>query len=83
MSRFLKMLVCAVCLSAVTVPVLPVNACPMCKTANDENLNPEAVNRPRAYMYSILFMLAVPATLFTGFSIAFYRMSQQPLPEDM
>ena len=53
----------------------------MCKTANDENLNPEAVDRPKAYMYSILFMLAVPATLFTGFSVAFYRMSQGQLGE--
>ena len=49
------------------------DACPMCREANetDDNL-------PRAYMYSILFMLAVPASVFTGFGIGFYRLSRQP-----
>ncbi len=47
-------------------------ACPMCRAANESD---EAL--PRAYMYSILFMLAVPATLFTGFSIGFYRLSKR------
>ena len=36
-------------------------ACPMCKTAIEEESNV-----PRAYMLSILFMLAMPATIFTG-----------------
>ncbi len=49
-----------------------VQACPGCKTANEtDNL------RPQAYMYSILFMLGMPATVFTGFGIAFYRMSRK------
>ncbi len=47
-------------------------ACPGCKNANDT-----ASLRPRAYMYSILFMLAMPATVFTGFGIAFYRLSRK------
>ncbi len=47
-------------------------ACPGCKNANEtESL------RPRAYMYSILFMLGMPATVFTGFGIAFYRLSRR------
>ncbi len=47
-------------------------ACPMCRQANetDDRL-------PRAYMYSILFMLSVPAMLVTGFGVGFYRLSRQ------
>lgn len=30
-------------------------------------------NLPTAYMYSILFMLAMPALVFAGFGIAIYR----------
>jgi len=49
-----------------------VMACPGCKTANEtDNL------RPRAYMLSILFMLGMPATVFAGFGVAFYRMSRR------
>ena len=53
-------------------------ACPMCKAANESTDDP----RPRAYMYSILFMLAMPATIFAGFSIGFYRLSKQGHTED-
>jgi hypothetical protein len=50
----------------------PLVACPGCKNANEtESL------RPRAYMYSILFMLGMPASVFAGFGIAFYRMSRR------
>lgn len=50
-------------------------ACPMCKLANESKQGNEAENlRPKAYMYSILFMLSMPATLTAGFSIAFYRL---------
>ncbi len=49
-----------------------VSACPSCKNANETDLR-----RPRAYMYSILFMLAMPATVFTGFGISFYRLNRQ------
>jgi hypothetical protein len=53
-------------------------ACPGCKNANEtESL------RPRAYMYSILFMLGMPATVFTGFGIAFYRMSRRSMQEQL
>ena len=56
-------------------------ACPMCQIANESKAN-DAL--PRAYMYSILFMLAVPTSLAAGFGIGFYRLSKQqpqiPLP---
>ena len=53
-------------------------ACPGCKNANEtESL------RPRAYMYSILFMLGMPATVFTGFGIAFYRMSRRSMQDQL
>jgi hypothetical protein len=53
-------------------------ACPMCKYANEADQTGEHMNRrPNAYMYSILFMLAMPATIFTVFGISFYRLSQQ------
>lgn len=46
----------------------PAWACPMCAetVAADDHL-------PRAYMYSIVFMLAMPAMVFTGFGIGIYR----------
>ena len=47
-------------------------ACPMCRQANQTDSA-----RPRAYMYSILFMLAVPATVATGFGVGFYRLSKK------
>ena len=48
------------------------DACPMCRNANetDDSL-------PQAYMYSIIFMISMPAMIFTGFSVAFYRLSKQ------
>ena len=60
------------------VPALPsAQACPMCKLANesgqDENCGVTNA-RPRAYMYSILFMLSMPATLTAGFGFGFYRL---------
>ena len=50
----------------------------MCKYANESEQATEAENaRPKAYMYSILFMLSMPATIFTGFSLGFYRLWRQ------
>jgi hypothetical protein len=44
----------------------PVRACPMCQVANETGQGDEECvvrdARPRAYMYSILFMLSMPAT---------------------
>ena len=47
-------------------------ACPMCRAANETD---SAL--PRAYMVSILFMLAVPGMLVTGYGVGFYRLSKQ------
>ncbi len=56
------------CLSAAK----PASACPMCKLANESD------NRlPRAYMYSILFMIGMPMTVLSGFSIGFWRLSRK------
>lgn len=58
--------------------VQPAQACPMCKYANenaeDSAEMTEAARRPRAYMYSIIFMISMPATILAGFSFSFYRM---------
>lgn len=62
-------------LGLVLVTGLAVNtamACPMCKNATETD-----DRKPQAYMYSILFMMAVPATIFTGFGITFYRLSRK------
>lgn len=48
------------------------SACPTCKNANEADKN-----KPRAYMYSILFMIGMPATIFTGFGVSFYRMTKR------
>ncbi|MCH9654499.1 MAG: hypothetical protein K0U86_22195 [Planctomycetes bacterium] len=47
-------------------------ACPMCKQLNDTD-----DNKPRAYMYSITFMLTMPAIIFSCFGVAFYRMNRR------
>lgn len=47
-------------------------ACPNCKFANESESN-----RPKAYMYSILFMIGMPATIFTGFGVSLYRMTKK------
>jgi LytS/YehU family sensor histidine kinase len=50
----------------------PVSACPMCKLASES-----ASRQPRAYMYSVLFMMSMPMIITGGFGIAFYRLSRQ------
>lgn len=71
----------AVCLSSVLLVGLTstssIQACPMCKAALANSEDPAVAARPKAYMYSILFMISMPATLATLFGISFYRMSRQ------
>jgi len=59
-------------------PGLPTaQACPMCQLANESGKDGTCGDqnaRPRAYMYSILFMLSMPATLTAGFGFGFYRL---------
>ncbi len=47
--------------------VSPASACPMCQVATEEA---EEQNLPAAMMYSILFMLAVPASIVSGLAKA-------------
>ncbi|QDT40882.1 hypothetical protein Pan241w_09410 [Gimesia alba] len=47
-------------------------ACPMCKQLNETD-----DQKPRAYMYSITFMLTMPAILLSGFGVAFYKMNRR------
>lgn len=47
-------------------------ACPNCKAANESD-----TLKPKAYMYSILFMIGMPATIFAGFSVSFWRMNRK------
>ncbi len=57
-------------------------ACPMCQIANESGENAAIRDaRPRAYMYSILFMLSMPATLLTGYGFGFYRLHRQQLAQ--
>lgn len=71
--RFLlAALVTLACFAPQVIGMSSAAACPMCKIANESD-----DRRPRAYMYSILFMLAMPATVFTGFGISFYRLARK------
>ena len=62
---------CLIAATTVLIAALPqaVWACPMCAetVAADDNL-------PKAYMYSILFMMGMPAILASGFGFAFFRL---------
>ena len=71
MSRWIKTLIVAAVLAGSLAGPAPVMACPMCKVAQEDAEDPAVAARPRAYMYSILFMLSMPATLFTFFGVTF------------
>ncbi len=77
MSRMLRSCVLLLVIAAATGTFISpwqtsAAACPGCKNATETD-----PLLPKAYMYSILFMLAMPATVFTGFGIAFYRLSRK------
>jgi|GEM_PF-350596 len=85
MSMSLRLL-CVVAVLGSTVGLTSTaTACPMCKIAHEDALDPSVAARPKAYMYSILFMLAMPAGLATTFGVTFYRLSkkQQELNEQL
>jgi len=68
-------LLAATILAASAFAATPSYACPYCKFANEEKQKDEVTNpRPKAYMYSILFMLSMPASLLTAFGYGFYRL---------
>ena len=69
-SIFLLALITASGLFAQTTQVA--HACPMCKVANETD-----AYLPRAYMYSILFMLGMPATICASLGVGLYRLNQK------
>lgn len=73
MRRLLSLLLIAF-LAGTTALSIPqaASACPMCKTANEQD-----EKRPKAYMYSILFMLAMPAIIFGSFGYGLYVMNKK------
>ena len=85
LSRFFQVVVLAVALMVMSGSTA--DACPMCQAANEDGQvdgldGPQAMTTvPRAYMYSILFMLAVPAGLLASFGIGFYRLSKRASAE--
>ncbi|WP_437194123.1 hypothetical protein [Planctomicrobium sp. SH527] len=76
MQRTLKIL-CLMIAGGFALTAQPVQACPMCKIAHEDSTDPAVAARPRAYMYSIFFMLTMPATIVTGLGVSLYRMSKQ------
>lgn len=66
MNRSFRLTLCT--LALLLCVAAEASACPMCSTniESDQNL-------PKAYMYSILFMLAVPPTVLLGIGVAVYR----------
>lgn len=70
-SKILMIPVLAVVLTLSAPAASTALACPMCKAANEED---DA--KPKAYMYSILFMLTVPATLVSGVTFSLFKMSR-------
>ncbi|NQV27757.1 MAG: hypothetical protein HQ518_25695 [Rhodopirellula sp.] len=71
-SKFLMIPVLAVVLTLSAPAASTALACPMCKAANEED-----DSKPRAYMYSILFMLTVPATLVSGVTFGLFTMNRK------
>ncbi len=67
MSRSLRNIILTIVIGLTTAGTA--SACPMCKEANKKDSN-----LPRAYMYSILFMMSMPVLVFTGFSVKLYRL---------
>ena len=69
-----KKIVSTLLLAIVVSALLPAvaSACPMCKAAAEQD-----ENQPKAYMYSILFMLSMPAVIFGSFGYGIYRMNQR------
>jgi hypothetical protein len=78
MHRRLKLIV-LVCLAVGATWFLSAaaQACPLCSQsiAEEDSL-------PHAYMYSILFMLAMPAVVFTGIGSVIYMQCHKPAAVD-
>lgn len=72
MTGLRKIGACIALTAACVISAGSASACPNCKMANETDSR-----KPRAYMYSILFMIGMPATIFTGFAASFYRMNRR------
>lgn len=75
--KYWKPLLLAIALASPLCVANVAEACPMCKIANEDAEDPAVAARPKAYMYSILFMLSMPASITTFFGVTFYRMSRR------
>ncbi len=72
--RIRTILILTFAFTAAATNAVPANACPMCQQA----VEAEEENKvPQAYMFSILFMMSMPAILLAAFSIGFYRLSKR------
>ncbi|MBI1314243.1 hypothetical protein GC176_23355 [bacterium] len=72
LARWLLIVAIAFCANLISGSVQQALACPMCKAATEED---DA--KPRAYMYSILFMLAVPGTMVGGIAARLITLSRR------
>lgn len=54
-------------------------ACPMCAEALANGKSDKSQDAPRAFYYSILFMLSMPFLLTGAFGFAFYRLHKQKI----
>jgi hypothetical protein len=76
--RLKQLLFVCLAISATWLLSAAAHACPMCsQSIAEEDL------LPHAYMYSILFMLAMPAVVFTSVgSVIYLKLRQPPVVED-
>jgi hypothetical protein len=65
---------------AIALTASVASACPGCKDALAEN-DPEKNSLVKGYMYSILFMLAMPMAILGGFSAYMYRLVRKARSE--
>ena len=68
-----RLLIFLVVFAVIMVTASVAWACPGCKDALAEN-DPEKNSLVKGYMYSILFMLAMPMAILGGFSAYIYRL---------
>lgn len=68
----MRKFVLAVALIVVGPLVQPVQACPMCKIANEQDSM-----LPKAYMYSILFMMGMMFSLGGGVGVGMYFLGRR------
>lgn len=76
----------AVLIVALLLTAAPAAACPMCKAANEapqQENGADADLRPRAYMYSIFFMMGMPVVAGAGIVLGVRREVQKASQRDL